>query len=799
MKLITLILRNVKKLTLLFLLTFTFLVSIAQEPVYSRVRIYTDGQGIAELLALGVAVDDGEVRPGAYVTCEIPEAEVNKIAEAGFRYEVLIEDMSKYYEEQAAAEMPLLAQLEKASYSLSREWPVPAGFSLGSIGGFCSIDEMLDHLDTMIANYPGLISPIYQLDQLTHEGRPIYWVRISDNPGQNEDEPEVLYTGMHHAREPIGMQHLLFFMYHLLENYDTDTEIQYLLDNTELYMVLVTNPDGYARNILTNPNGGGMWRKNRRDNGNGTYGVDLNRNYGFAWGWDNNGSSPNPDDATYRGPSAFSEPCTQALRDFCEAHEFRIALNYHSYANLLLYPWGYIADLPPDDDIFWAYGDIMTTENAYTFGPGYTTIYVTNGSSDDWMYGEQETKDKIFAYTPEIGGSNDGFWPNPSRIIPLCQENMYQSMMAARLVGPYAKAYDRSPSIVEYHDGYFHFDIERLGLDETATYTVSITPVNDAITAVGDPVVFDNLALLQTIGDSIAYTLREDIQNGDEIVLALSVDNGFYITTDTLTKVYGIPVVVFEDDGNTFEKWTSNKWSTTPEAFHSPGYSITDSPFGNYNNYEINTMVLTEPIDLAHAAYAVLSFWAKWEIESGYDFVQVEASTNAQTWFPLEGKYTRPGTPNQAEAEPLYDGFQLQWVNEEMSLEDYLGQEIYLRFLLRADSYVVEDGFYWDDMTVTIIDITTGIDDPVASHMPAISGPMPNPAREQVSFLIGPGERSAKLRLEVVNALGQVMVTDNPEGAGEYRLDASGWQKGVYLYRFTADGIPLRSGKLIIR
>lgn len=137
------------------------------------------------------------------------------------------------------------------------------------------------------------------------------------------------------------------------------------------------------------------------------------------------------------------------MRDFCESHEFRIALNYHSYSNLLLYAWGYIPDLPPDNDIFSAYGSIMTKENGYTYGPGYTTIYVTNGASDDWMYGEQTTKNKIFAYTPEVGNGDDGFWPSPSRIIPLCQENMWQSMMAARLAGPFAEVNDLSLSIIE--------------------------------------------------------------------------------------------------------------------------------------------------------------------------------------------------------------------------------------------------------------------------------------------------------------------------------------------------------------
>lgn len=787
-----------KKLFLLLTLSFSIFLAVAQDMQYSRVRIYTAEEGIRKLLALGIPLDDGEVRQGAFVTCEISLDELARVKAEGFEVEVLIDDVAKFYEERSRKEMDILDQLKDADYVLNREWTVPAGFALGSVGGFCDMEEMMDHLDNMIATYPDLISPVYPMDELTHEGRPMYWIRISDNPSQNEDEPEVLYTGMHHAREPIGMQHLLFFMYYLLENYESDPEIQYIIQNTELYFVPVLNPDGYARNILTNPNGGGQWRKNRRDNG-GSYGVDLNRNYGFAWGYDNSGSSPTPSDATYRGPSAFSEPENQNIRDFCEAHEFRIALNYHSYANLLLYAWGYIPDFPPDYDIIDAYASIMTKENDYTFGPGYSTIYATNGGSDDWMYGEQTTKDKIFAYTPEIGGSNDGFWPSPSRIIPLCQENMWQSMMAAKLAGPYAEGKDASSSIVETVSGYFHFELKRLGMDETGIYTVSIVPLNDAIATIGDPIVYNDLELLESVDDSLAYSLKADIKNGDEILYLLSVNNGFYTASDTIRKIYGIPLVVFEDDGNTFEKWSSNKWNTTTEDFHSADKSITDSPFANYNNYEISSMVLDEPIDLTDAVYAVLGFWAKWEIEPGYDFVQVEASINGQSWIPLEGQYTREGTDDQAPGEPVYDGFQTTWVQEEMSLEDFIGQQIYLRFLLKADSYVVEDGFYWDDMTVTIVDITTGVGEPGYAGTFRVVGPVPNPAAGQVSFALFPETPGEDVSLSVFNSTGRQMHSVDLTGMKNYTLPLNGWSPGVYFYRFTVDGLPGKSGKFIVR
>jgi hypothetical protein len=192
----------------------------------------------------------------------------------------------------------------------------------------------------------------------------------------------------------------------------------------------VLNPDGYVYNQQTNPNGGGFWRKNRRDNGDGSFGVDLNRNYGYQWGYDNIGSDPTPSSETYRGTAPFSEPEIQAIRNFCESHNFYLALNYHAHGELLIYPWGYIPNfLTPDAPIFTDLAIDMTQFNNYQYGTGNQTVgYVVNGDSDDWMYGEQTTKNKIFAMTPEVGTS---FWPSQSQIYPIAQENVYPNLVLA--------------------------------------------------------------------------------------------------------------------------------------------------------------------------------------------------------------------------------------------------------------------------------------------------------------------------------------------------------------------------------
>ncbi|NIV14192.1 MAG: peptidase M14, partial [Aliifodinibius sp.] len=193
----------------------------------------------------------------------------------------------------------------------------------------------------------------------------------------------------------------------LLENYGSDQEVTYLVNNRELYFVPIINPDGYVYNEQTDPNGGGYWRKNRRNNGNGSFGVDLNRNFGYKWGYDNNGSSPTPSSETYRGTAPFSEPETQVIRDFCLNHDFELTLNYHTYGDLLIYPWGYINALTPDAPIFTALAVDMTQYNNYSHGNASQLLYPVNGEANDWMYGEQTAKDKIFAMTPEVGPA---FW-----------------------------------------------------------------------------------------------------------------------------------------------------------------------------------------------------------------------------------------------------------------------------------------------------------------------------------------------------------------------------------------------------
>jgi len=396
---------------------------------YSQVRIYLASKNdILALQKAGLQFDHIDYR-GAYFDVVLNEQEVALLKKTAQPYDILIDDLEAEYRRRpklSQAQMSALAADTKRQYNV-------LGFDFGSMGGYYTFAEVVAELDNMRSLYPNLIT-VKQSIGNSIEGRAIWMAKISDNPDSDENEDEVLYTALHHAREPQSMATVIYFMYYLLENYGLDPDVNFVVENRELYFIPVVNPDGYVYNETTNPNGGGFWRKNRRNNGGGIFGVDLNRNYGYQWGFDNNGSSPNPSSDTYRGAGPFSEPETQAMRDFAINHNFTRTFNYHSYGNYLIFPWGYIANFfTPDHATFVALSQDMTQFNNYTYGTANQTVgYVVNGEANDWFYGEQTLKNKVFGLTPEVGSGSDGFWPSINRIIPLAEENIYPNMVLAR-------------------------------------------------------------------------------------------------------------------------------------------------------------------------------------------------------------------------------------------------------------------------------------------------------------------------------------------------------------------------------
>lgn len=198
-------------------------------------------------------------------------------------------------------------------------------------------------------------------------GQDILALKLTKNAKKSADgsKPSVLYMSNQHAREWITPEMTRRLMHYYLDNYGTDKRVKKIVDSSELWFVLSANPDGYDYTFQNTDNR--LWRKNLRDvNGDGVIstgdGVDLNRNFAYKWGYDNEGSSPNPTSETYRGASPGSEPETKALDAFEKRIGFTYGINYHSAAQLLLYGVGWqVATDTPDDVVYKALAGTPTT------------------------------------------------------------------------------------------------------------------------------------------------------------------------------------------------------------------------------------------------------------------------------------------------------------------------------------------------------------------------------------------------------------------------------------------------------
>jgi carboxypeptidase T len=801
-----------KLLPLLLLIAFS-LTAFAQKEKYSRAKIHLDSNDktLKRLSSLGIAVDHGEHKKNTYYISDFSEREIAMAKNNGYTVDILIDDVATYYSDQNKGK-PVKKKEETEKSLNDRSFDctsniaivTPTHFQLGSMGGYYTYTELLAILDDMVAQFPNLITAKQAIGTFTSvEGRPIYWLKISDNPTADENEPEILYTALHHAREPASLSQTIFYMYYLLEHYGSDPEITALVNNTEMYFIPCVNPDGYVYNETTDPNGGGMWRKNRRDNNDGTYGIDLNRNYGFNWGYDNYGSSPSTNDETYRGPSAFSEPETQAMKWFCEQHQFKMGINYHTYGNDLIYPWGYIENLyTPDSAVFVNHTKLMTSQNHFLAGTGNQTVqYVTNGDSDDWAYGEQGTKPKILSMTPEVGAASDGFWPPQENIVPICENSLWQNIYGAELIGKYADAKDVSPSNLSQINGYLNYSVQRLGLDSPATYTVSIIPADSWIVSAGSPKTYSTMSLLETRMDSISYTLNASITPGQTFQYVLRVNNGLYDKNDTITKIYGQGSIAYSNNGSSISGYTSagGNWGISTVNYVSAPSSITDSPTGNYNDNTQKTLQLNTSIDLNTAISATLKFWTRWEVEAKYDYVEIMASNDGgSSWTPLCGKYTKPGSSDQDYGMPLYDGQQLSWVREEISLNDYLGSTISLRFKLVSDQGVNYDGFYFDDLAIETLSSVAGVKENTFNTKNIILQNIPNPATTTttINFTLQNIKRPA---LAVYTVLGNLVKKEAlTENQNSVTLDLSSFSNGTYFYQVYGDGYRSEVMKMVV-
>ncbi len=327
---------------------------------------------------------------GVRVELVLTNAERNQLRKLGV-------DLKLWRNDDGVTATELAQQQETAGFKVWRPYDGPNGFRA--------------YMTDIAAANPDLLK--LELLGETWGTRDIVALKLTKDATTVPDgtRPAVLYTSLQHAREWIsGEVNRRLLQWYIKRYREDEPGIVDLLETTELWFVLVVNPDGYQYTFDVER----LWRKNLRDNdGNGIIdsndGVDPNRNYPEHWNYDEEGSSSQFSSETYRGPAAGSEPETQAIMSLYDQVDFAFHVNYHSFGELLLYSFGWQVQTPAaDDPIFVALSGTDKKPAIQDFNPGVgADLYITNGETTDWAHGTQGT----LAWTPELseGPNGDGF------------------------------------------------------------------------------------------------------------------------------------------------------------------------------------------------------------------------------------------------------------------------------------------------------------------------------------------------------------------------------------------------------
>lgn len=369
------------------------------------------------------------------VDFRVKRARLAALTAAGIRFEMRVPDLA----EVVRNERVRLAAAAEGSIAGDASW----------FADFKTIAQINAKLDEWAIAHPSLVSSVTAGASL--EGRVVRGIRISSTPvGANV--PAVLFDAGQHAREWIGPMTAMFLANALIDGASSNARIARILSTCEIFILPSVNPDGYEHTWTT----ARLWRKNRRDNGNGTFGVDPNRNWGFQWG--RGGASTDPASETYRGTAAFSEPETQSLRDFFYAHPNIVGhMDYHSYSQLVLWPWGYTTTAPLEAPAFDAIADRMSATilanggQPYIAGQVATTLYIASGSIIDWVYGDRA----ITSLTIELRDTGTtGFVLPPEQIIPTGVENVPAALdlIEATAFGCVIGFPDALPTLLPYNE-----------------------------------------------------------------------------------------------------------------------------------------------------------------------------------------------------------------------------------------------------------------------------------------------------------------------------------------------------------
>jgi Zinc carboxypeptidase/Immune inhibitor A-like, MAM domain/Secretion system C-terminal sorting domain len=541
--------------------------------------------------------------------------DIERLDNLGFSYVVIEEDIERFYANRL-------------------------NDGLDEMGNYPTLDEIEEWRDEFVALYPDIVSGPDTVGY-SLEGRPIWVIKISDNPDVDEDEPELFLNAAIHAREVIVPLISMDFAELLAENYGTINRITSIVDEREIFIMPVLNVDGYVYNEVHDPDGGGMRRKNTR----APDGVDLNRNFPFHWGLDDIGSSPDPYDATYRGSAPASEPETLVLMNFINSRNFVSVINYHSYSNLILIPWSYTTDPHPLRDIYLGIANEMNTTLGWEVG-GSEILYLVNGDAGDWQSAgglENGADYHTYGYVLEVGTRDDGFWPPLDRINTLVESQREPMLTLCELI--------------------------------------------DDVYQVLPP----NIPVITTLPDSVGTLFRLNWSSVQEE----HGNNAVEYDVIELSSPFSIDDV---ENTTTNLGWIQNDFSLSQSRSSSGTFSY----YSGAVDQSIHTLISSFPYTVQDDDQ--ISFMTWYDIEEDWDYAFVSVSSdNGETYTNISGTNTTNSDPNgNNPGNGITGSSNGDWIEATFSLEDYVGENIFIKISYVTDQMTLEEGIYFDDIYPTV-------------------------------------------------------------------------------------------------
>ncbi len=772
---------------------------------------------------------EGGKPTGAVVETRVTEAEFASLLEAGYRPEKLRD----VHRENRQAMERLWADMSAGKASGLRTDPlnyVPTNDQLGQM------------LQDLAATYPDKAS--YFTWGTSVQGRTLHGLVISDNPLQNEAEPEVRLSSTMHGDEIVGTVLTVNLAHYLLENYGQPgyEDVTAIVDDYELHLMPAHNPDGTHLDQRYNANG-----------------VDLNRNF------------PEP-----AGTHPITEIENLHFIDHAEANHFVISINYHGGALVMNYPWDYTYTLTPDDAAIQELALEYSTRNLPmyngAFSQGITNgaqWYVITGSVQDWSYDQTGCID----ITCEVSNIK---WPSNSSLPGFWEDNresMLAYVLAARsgISGVVTDAetgqpLDATVTVVgidqPVHTDPANGDYYKLLHDGTFDVTVAATGyVTQTVTGVQSSWGTENVVDVQlqplatglvsgTVTDlqgqgldatvevrtwpagELVETVTSDASEGGAFALeifqgdyTLTASAPDYFTESQQVTVGEAPVeVTFELGGmvvstpilEDFEQGQGGFGGdrSLAEPGHDSQQALTDSDADYPHNADLVATHATG-VSLVDVMEPEATFMAKWSIENSWDAAFFEVSTDGgNQWTPvaIPGRtgLTSGQGAQQPSGVPCFDGDQANWVSCLVDLSAYVGEpDVRFRFRLATDGSVTQDGFWVDDFQVQV---TTEDDGGTtdAADVPTLTASVrayPNPFNPQTTLrLVNP--RAGHVEVGIYDVQGRLVRTlaseALPAGPVELRWDGATERgrpagSGVYFARLRAGGEQASAKLMLIK